>query len=173
MASNAEGARGRKAVNMQGWQGVHGTPGHDSAARQGDRGNGREEDRARRMNLTWTDRVTVQGRMRHAADEEEVEGNVRTVARLACQALAYDARLFTVMRSWRVAWERAQSTARAAGFLQAQCDLEQVCQSDSIRHVGGKRTHVTPRPFRKCACAHAIGTSARTHCDTHTYMKQA
>ena len=78
------------------------------------------------MNLTWTDRVTVQGRMRHAADEEEVEGNVRTVARLACQALAYDARLFTVMRSWRVAWERAQSTARAAGFLKAQCDLEQV-----------------------------------------------
>jgi hypothetical protein len=61
------------------------------------------------------------------ADIEGVEGNVKTVARLACQEMAHDSRLFAVMRLWCVSWERAQRTARVGGFLNAQCDLEQVC----------------------------------------------
>ena len=69
------------------------------------------------------------------ADIEGVEGNVKTVARLACQEMAHDLRLFAVMRLWRVSWERAQRTARAAGFLKAQCDLEQVCMRGSERAI--------------------------------------
>lgn len=94
------------------------------------------------------------------ADVEAVEGNVKSVARLACQEMAHDSRLFAVMRLWRVSWERAQRTARAAGFLKAQCDLEQVCMRVSEALVSARAIwllscHNGMRVNYKVACARA------------------
>lgn len=91
-----------------------------------------------KQNCTNARRLAANGQVTRGhmeAEIEAVERNVETVARLACQEMAHDSRLFAMMRLWRVSWERAQRTARAAGFLKAQCDLEQVCMKGSARAI--------------------------------------